>query len=100
MVDVATTFERESSSIMPEMLAGRAILQSEIDGLAAAKIQDLYLNPPTTVAKIEELIANVKGAGAAACDASDVCRRDMIRIRVQDLETPEDLQTWDAAFAS
>jgi hypothetical protein len=100
VVDVAITFDRNSSFMSPPIVAWRANLQSQIDGLSEPKVSELYLSPPTTNAKIEELIASVKGDHAAECDASDLCRRDMLRIRIQDLGTTEQLQKWDAAFAS
>lgn len=99
VVDVAITFDRDSNFMSPPIVAWRANLQSQIDGLSEAKASALYLSPPTTNAKIEELIASLKEE-VSECDASDVCRRDVLRVRIQDLGTTEQLQLWDAAFAN
>lgn len=99
VVDVGVTFDRDANFMNPAIVAWRANLQGQVDGLTEAKASALYLNPPTTNAKIEELIASLK-TEVEGCDASDLCRRDVLRVRIQDLGTTGQLEAWDDAFAN
>ena len=100
VVDVDHVYNRGPDFATPAHLTHLELLHARIDGLPEDKLKELYLSPPTHDATTDAIVQSVVAdrGGTAVCEASIQCLRDILKIRVDNVEPIEGLNVWEAAL--
>jgi hypothetical protein len=98
VVDVAITFDRQPGFLDQDAMDLRASLHKKVDGLTTGKVAELYQNPPTTDPKIE--VPMLTSDVIDRCKVEPECRLNVTHVRLNTVETLQELQRWEAAINS